>query len=159
MSNDVTQWLAEIKALQQRLTELQQERDDAYTSAANWRRLYETEAQQRRTEATYAQQIKENLEEEKQRLQGFPELDWDEPEAESMVQREIESLVALEDLKQKLTEALLERMRLRSEVLRLAQVLQAEQESHVQTRKSLTTALGDAVDQLTKERSEKEKTE
>lgn len=159
MSNDVTQWLAEIKTLQQRLTELQQERDDAYTSAANWRRLYETEAQQRRTEATYAQQITETLKEENQRLQGFPELDWDEPEAESMVQREIEALSTVEDLQQKLTEALLERMRLRSEIMRLSQVLQTEQESHVQTRKSLTTALGDAVDQLTKERAETGKSE
>lgn len=35
MSQDVRQWLLEIKALQQKLAEVNQERDQAYTSAAN----------------------------------------------------------------------------------------------------------------------------
>jgi len=49
MSQNVTQWLAEIQALKQQLADAQQEREQAYTSAANWQRLYETEAQQRRS--------------------------------------------------------------------------------------------------------------
>ena len=53
---DIKQWLAEIKALQQKLAQANQERDEAYASAANWRSLYETEAKQRRTEAVLARQ-------------------------------------------------------------------------------------------------------
>ena len=35
---------------------------------------------------------------------------------------------------------------------RLLQALKTEQENHAQTRNSLTTALGDAIDGLTRER-------
>ena len=59
MSQDVTQWLAEIRTLQRQLADVRQERDQAYASAANWRRLYETEARQRRTEvADFQTQLK-----------------------------------------------------------------------------------------------------
>lgn len=51
----VQQWLAEIKGLQQKLLEVQQEREQAYASAANWRNLYEIEAKQRRAEAQTSQ--------------------------------------------------------------------------------------------------------
>ena len=50
MTQDVTQWLDEIKALKQQLVEMRQEREEAYASAINWQQRYETEAQQRRVE-------------------------------------------------------------------------------------------------------------
>ncbi len=56
MTQDVRQWLGEIKHLQQKLAEAHKERDEAFASAANWRHLYETEAKQRRTEAALMQQ-------------------------------------------------------------------------------------------------------
>ena len=73
MTQDVRQWLAEIKTLQQKLTETQKERDEAYASAANWRNLYETEAKQRRTESRLAQQAIGSLKEELQSLQALPD--------------------------------------------------------------------------------------
>ena len=48
MSQDLTQWIAEVRTLQRQLADTQKERDQAYNSAANWRRHYETEARQRR---------------------------------------------------------------------------------------------------------------
>jgi hypothetical protein len=51
MSQDLTQWIAEVRTLQRQLTDTRRERDQAYNSAANWRRLYENEARQRRQEA------------------------------------------------------------------------------------------------------------
>jgi len=47
------------------------------------------------------------------------------------------------ELKERLVAVLAERDR-------LAQALEAEQANHAQTRKSLTTALGDAIDMLSK---------
>ena len=61
MTYDVSQWLAEIKTLKQQLAEATQEREQAHASAANWRQLYETEAQQRRSEFNLAQQTIEQL--------------------------------------------------------------------------------------------------
>jgi len=69
MSNDVRQWLAEIKELKQQLADSIRDRDAANESAANWRRLYNTEAQQRRTEARLAQQQIDALTLEVQQLQ------------------------------------------------------------------------------------------
>jgi hypothetical protein len=43
MTYDVSQWLAEIKALKQQLATASQESEQAHASAANWRQLYETE--------------------------------------------------------------------------------------------------------------------
>ena len=51
MSQDVRQWLDEIKRLQQQLTEVSRDRDDAGESATQWRQLYNTEAEQRRNDA------------------------------------------------------------------------------------------------------------
>ncbi|MEW6497615.1 MAG: hypothetical protein AB1589_34700, partial [Cyanobacteriota bacterium] len=61
MSNDVTQWLTEIKQLKQQLADTISDRDSAYESAANWRQLYTNEAQQRRTETRLAQEQLESL--------------------------------------------------------------------------------------------------
>ena len=55
MVNEVSQWLAEIQTLQQQLKVLGQERDQAYASAANWRRLYESESEQRRHDSERSQ--------------------------------------------------------------------------------------------------------
>ncbi len=52
----------------------------------------------------------------------------------------------MEDLQAKLITAIKERDR-------LFQALKTEQENHAQTRNSLTTALGDAIDSLTRERA------
>ena len=56
MTQDIRQWLNEIKALQQQLTEVVRDREAALESAAQWRQLYNTEAQQRRAEAKLNQQ-------------------------------------------------------------------------------------------------------
>jgi SMC interacting uncharacterized protein involved in chromosome segregation len=51
MSQEVVQWLNQIKALQQDVAELQQALADCQDSGNRWRQLYETEAQQRRDAA------------------------------------------------------------------------------------------------------------
>lgn len=140
---DVTQWLAEIQSLQQQLATAHQEREDAYASAANWRKLYETEAQQRRIEANLSRQTVELLKAEVQQLKGLPLTGSGNSAAWSEIQQAVEQLSNVADLKTKLTEVLVERDR-------LMQALKAEQAEHAQTRKSLTTALGDAVDMLSK---------
>lgn len=143
MTQDVTQWLAEIKALKQQLAESQQERDQAYASAANWQRLYETEAQQRRAEAGLARQRIEELMLEIQHLQGKGAIAINETAIRSTIQAEVEQWQTTTELRQQLVAALIEREQ-------LVEALKVEQSNHAQTRKSLTTALGDAIDQLSK---------
>jgi chromosome segregation ATPase len=146
MSNDVTQWLAQIKALKQQLADSVSDRDAAYESAANWRQLYTNEAQQRRTEARLAQEQIESLKAQIQQLQGdSSRLKADDPEAASAIEQEVAQLQTLEELKAKLKEVLAERDR-------LMDALKIEQANHAQTRKSLTAVIGDTIDQLTKER-------
>jgi len=146
MSNDVTQWLAQIKALKQQLADSVSDRDAAYESAANWRQLYTNEAQQRRTEARLAQEQIETLKAQIQQLQGdSSRLKADDPEAASAIEQEVAQLQTLEELKAKLKEVLAERDR-------LMDALKIEQANHAQTRKSLTAVIGDTIDQLTKER-------
>ena len=150
MAFDVTQWLAEIKTLQRQLTETCQERDAAYSSAANWRKIYEIEAQQRRIEAQqYKQQIAK-LQTEIDRFNGqsFPN-GADAVDAKvgidpETIKQQVAQLHSPADLQAKLTETLI-----RCE--RLSQALKAEQLDHAKTRKNLTTALGDAIDILSKE--------
>ncbi len=146
MTHDVRQWLAEIKHLQQKLTETQQERDEAYASAASWRNLYETEAQQRRTEAHLARQTVDALKLEIEQIQSRPQIRPADPAALSAIQTEVGLLQGVQELQTKLADALVE-------CDRLTQSLKAEQVAHLQTRKSLTTALGDTIDMLTKERT------
>lgn len=146
MSNDVTQWLAQIKALKQQLADSVSDRDAAYESAANWRQLYTNEAQQRRTEARLAQEQIETLKAQIQQLQGdSSRLKADDPEAASAIEQEVAQLQTIEELKAKLKEVLAERDR-------LMDALKIEQTNHAQTRKSLTAVIGDTIDQLTKER-------
>lgn len=146
MSQDVTQWLAEIQDLKQKLAQAQTEREQAYSSAANWRRLYETEAQQRRTEANLARQTVDALKLEIQQLRGDP-VAGSKRAALSAIEAEVEQLQSPSALRQKLIEALSDRDR-------LIQALKTEQANHAQTRKSLTTALGDAIDLLSKEQGQ-----
>lgn len=145
MTQDVRQWLAEIKLLQQKLVAAQQERDEAYASAANWRSLYEAEAKQRRTETHLAQQNVEALKAENQRMRELPQDSNRDSEALAIIQKEVDQLNNVDELKLALIRAL-------TECDRLSRALKAEQASHSQTRNALTTALGDTVDMLAKER-------
>jgi DNA repair exonuclease SbcCD ATPase subunit len=146
MSNDVTQWLAQIKALKQQLAETISDRDTAYESADNWRQLYNTEAQQRRTEARLAQQQVETLKAEIRQRQGeSSQLKADDPEAASAIEQELAKMQTVEELRTKLKDIMVERDR-------LLDALKIEQTNHAQTRKSLTTVIGDTIDQLSKER-------
>ncbi|MBW4494093.1 MAG: hypothetical protein KME26_13590 [Oscillatoria princeps RMCB-10] len=148
MSQNFSQWLEEIKTLQQQLAEREQERDAANASADRWRELYNTEAQQRRTEAKQAQQTIESLKAEIQRL---------EEEAARAKEDDAGSLSAIEqelgrlgsgELTAKLAKLLSSRLEALQEVDRLALALKDEQAAHAKTRQSLTTALGDTMDRL-----------
>ncbi|MFB8792414.1 MAG: hypothetical protein U7123_27110 [Potamolinea sp.] len=147
MSNELTQWLTEIKALRQQLADSASDRDAAHESADKWRQLYNNEAQQRRTEARLVQQQLETLKSQLQELQGevlAPKSD--ASQAESAIDQELAQLETFEDLKAKLKEIILERDR-------LLDALKTEQASHAQTRKSLTAVIGDTMEQLNKERA------
>ncbi|MCA1995255.1 MAG: hypothetical protein LDL41_24880 [Coleofasciculus sp. S288] len=147
MSNDVTQWLAQIKELKQQLANSISDRDAAYESAANWRKLYTTEAQQRRAEARLAQQQIENLKAQIRQLQEEgSRLKSADPQAATAIEQEITQLQTLEELRVKLKDVMVERDR-------LIDALKIEQANHAQTRKSLTSVIGDTIDQLAKERS------
>ncbi|MEP0870608.1 hypothetical protein NDA01_12415 [Trichocoleus desertorum AS-A10] len=156
MTQDVRQWLSEIKALQQQLAEAERERDAAYTSATNWRRLYETEAQQRRTETNLTQQAIADLQTEIQQLQGGIIFGDNASHPAAEMSQALDQLQTPAELREKLGQILQEQSRLQGEVERLVQALQLEQTNHAQTRKSLTTALGDTIDLLTKERAIKQ---
>ena len=141
MSYDIQQWILEIKSLQQQLADMQRDRDAALDSAANWRQLYNTEAQQRRDEALRSQQTIESLKAQIQQLheevKGIERLS--SPDA---ISASVEQIENVQELQAKLIEVLIERDR-------IAQSLKDECLAHAQTREKLTTALGDAVDVLT----------
>ncbi len=153
MNHDVTQWLAEIKALKQQIAEVERQREEAYASADRWRDLYNTEAQQRRNEVKRNQETIAELHLEIQRLQ-------ERFHAAQSQQGQVLEAIAQEAaqqgeqaLKAKLLETLNERDRARTEIERLTTALETEKASHEQTRKTLTMALGDTVDLLSKGRS------
>lgn len=135
MSENVAQWLAEIQSLQRQVSELQQEREQAYASADNWRKLYEGEAKQRQREVTQSAQKIEQLQ---QALQAAQETDKNSHK-NSRNQ-------PADPLQNQLTAA-------KQECDRIKSLLQAEQAEHEKTRASLTAALGDAIDLLAKERT------
>jgi cell division septum initiation protein DivIVA len=152
MIQEVKQWIDEIQILQQKLTEANQEREEAFASAAKWRNLYETEAKQRRAEANLARQNANALKAEIHHLQESPILDEaqicsDRPTLPASLQH-----LGMNELKAKLAQALVE-------ADRLTQTLKTEQASHAQTRHALTTALGDTIDRLTQERAARHKDE
>lgn len=139
MSQDLTQWIAEVRTLQCQLADARRERDQAHNSAANWRRLYENEARQRRQDAEQYQteiaQINQRLLEQ-QRTQR---------EAQHLVTG-LEQANSLSGLQDQLS-ALVQRCQ------RLTQSLDTERQSHENTRQALTAALSDTFDILKPERS------
>ncbi|NJL10009.1 MAG: hypothetical protein HC908_06990 [Calothrix sp. SM1_7_51] len=146
MSQDLTQqWLTEIKTLKQQVAELLQNKDSAWASSEKWRKLYNIEAEQRRTDVQLAQQAISSLKAEIQRLQGIGEPTLNDANAIDAIRQQVEQFASIEELKIKLFEALKERDR-------LLLAVKTEKEEHEQTRKSLTAALGDAIDTLGKER-------
>ena len=148
MSQELTQqWLTEIQALKQYIAHLQQERDAAWESSEKWRKLYNTEAEQRRTDANLSKQAIASLQVQIQRLQGIEAAQLNDGAATAAIVQEIAQIKSTEELKAKLVAAIKERDRLQ-------QALKKEQDEHSQTRKSLTTALGDAIDSLTRQRTE-----
>lgn len=146
MNQDLTQqWLTEIQTIKDQMAELQSDRDAAWESAQKWRKLYNTEAEQRRTDAQLSQQAIASLKADLHKLQGL-ETETLAVTTVTAIQQEIEQLKSVEDLQGKLIAVLKERDR-------LLQALKTEQDNHAQSRNSLTTALGDAIDSLTRERS------
>ncbi|WP_017655483.1 hypothetical protein [Fortiea contorta] len=146
MNQDLTQqWLAEIQSLKQQIAELESDRTTAWESSQKWRKLYNTEAEQRRTDAQLAQQAIASLKQTIQTLQGIDGVTLADATAATAIQAEIIQINSLEELKTKLIAVTKERDR-------LLQALKTEQDHHTQTRKSLTTALGDAIDTWTRER-------
>ena len=142
MSQDVSQWLAEIKSLQRQLAEAQASLEEAYTIAANWQQRYETEAQQRRMDANRTQQAMIDLEQKIAYLTGVTS-PRDPTTISASLQEEVAQLAASE-LQERLLNTLVERDR-------LLQALADEQASHEETRRRLTTALGDAIGVFAKE--------
>ena len=138
----ITQWLAEVKSLQQQVSELQKEREQAYGSVNNWRRLYEAEAQQRRRDIEgYNRKIK-RLE---QSLAAYEDAAQSGPER---LQTEINTIQKTHSVEQLQTQLVASK----TEIEQLRDLLKEEQSAHEQTRESLTAALSDAVDLLAKER-------
>ncbi|MEO0768446.1 MAG: hypothetical protein AAFY72_03280 [Cyanobacteria bacterium J06649_4] len=142
MSPDVSQWLAEVRSLQQQVSELQQERERAYASVENWRKRYEAEAQQRRRDIdNYNRKIK--------RLkQSLAEFQSAAQNKDAQLQTEINAIQDTQSVEQLRAQLVTSK----TEVDRLKGLLKAEQTEHEQTRASLTAALSDAVDLLAKER-------
>jgi hypothetical protein len=150
-SNDNTavltqKWLAEIQALKQQLLEQQRDRDAAWESSQKWRKLYNTEAEQRRTDAHLAQQAIASLKIELHKLKGLEGGVLADGQTTTAITQQIEQIQSVQELQAKLIAVTKERDR-------LLQALKTEQENHAQTRKSLTTALGDAIDSLARQRA------
>jgi len=145
MSQELAQWVAEIRALKQQLAEMQRELDTANESAANWRQRYTTEAEQRRTDTRLAQQQIDTFKAQIRELQTPLRQGSDDSAVVEAVQQQVEQLQTVEELKATLQQTLIERDR-------LVEALKAEQANHAQTRKSLTTVIGDTIDKLTKEK-------
>jgi len=143
MTQDITRWLTEIRTLQQQLASLRQERDQAYKSATNWRQLYDAEAKQRREEVAQLQLTVKTLRTELEALRSQPSVSVDpvlpSPDADA-------DLSTVEGLRTELVKAL-------QACDRLQQALNAERMNHAETRKSLTTALGEAIDALSPHQS------
>jgi phage shock protein A len=143
MSQDVAQWLAEIKSLKQQMADLQTQLQQSYQSADNWQRRYEVEAQQRRIEVGQTQDTVAQLQREILRLQGHAQIADDEQAEIVAMQAGIDATTPPEELRQRLVAVIIERDR-------LAAALLQEQTTHAETRRNLTTALGDAIDLLAK---------
>jgi hypothetical protein len=143
-------WLAEIQSLTQQMTQFQRERDESWESSQKWRQLYNTEAEQRRADNKIHQEIIASVKAEVQKFSGInTEAGTDKT---TVIQQQIAQFNSIEELQTQLLEVIQERDC-------LLQALKLEQENHTQTRKSLTTALGDAIDSLARSRAESKDTE
>ena len=144
-STQLTQkWLAEIQSLTQQMTKFQRERDEAWESSQKWRQLYNTEAEQRRADTKMHQEAIASVKAEVQKFSGInAETGIDKT---TVIQQQIAQFNSIEELQTQLLEVIQERDC-------LLQALKLEQENHNQTRKSLTTALGDAIDSLARLRA------
>lgn len=129
MSQDLTQWIAEVRTLQRQLADTQKERDQAFNSAANWRRLYETEARQRREESA---EFQAQIAAIQQRLSATPG---------ATLERDLAAVNSLQGLQQRL-DGLVQQCQ------DLTEQLEAERAAHAHTRQTLTAALGDTFDAL-----------
>ena len=148
MAQDVAQWLAEIKALQQQVAELIQERDRAYASADSLRKMYDAEAAQRQRDAIAAQRKIEKLKQTVIALQ-VPDDAAFSGELSGRLKADITAIQSnrsIESLQTQLIES-------KKQCEKFKSLLEAEQADHESTRQSMTAALGDAVDLLTKARS------
>ncbi|NJR67246.1 MAG: hypothetical protein HC771_00245 [Synechococcales cyanobacterium CRU_2_2] len=155
MSQDVTQWLEEIRSLRAQLATVQQERDEAFSESATWRDRLNAEMQLRvRESALLKQQIdtlaSRELAEQADGLGAGTEGSGAEPKANTPIsaqlQEALNQLTSLEDLREFAVTIAQERDRLRQE-------LQAERQAHQDTRESLSIALGDTIDLLTQRSS------
>lgn len=138
MTQDITRWLTEIRTLQQQLESVRKERDQAYTSAANWRQLYDAEAKQRREEVEHLQQTIATLRTE---LETFRAYQADTVTALLEQQLDATDIHTVEGLRTELIKAL-------QTCDRLQRTLEAEKASHAETRQTLTATLGEAIDAL-----------
>ena len=143
MVNEVSQWLAEIQTLQQQLQVLGQERDQAYASAANWRRLYESESEQRRNDSERSQTRIRALANQLNMFQQAPVTGEASSDLEQVL-AEVNQVESVDELRSQLTDAL-------TLCDQLSNTLKSEQFAHEETRQSLTTALGDTIDLLAKD--------
>ena len=105
---------------------------------------------QRRNDAKLTQQSIASLEAQIEQLQSFSPIVPEEDDAGVARQQEVEKLETVGELKAKLAEVLEERNRAIEQVKQLTQALKQEEARHAETSKNLTSALGDAVDLLTK---------
>ncbi len=139
MSQELTQWITEVRTLQRQLADTRKERDQAYNSAANWQRLYETEARQRREETQVLRTQVQTLQVQLQQADAKGSA------VSTVVRHNLESVNSMDGLQAQL-EALVARCQ------ELTDQLETEKEAHAKTLKDLTAALGDAFDTLTPER-------
>jgi chromosome segregation ATPase len=140
MSQEVVQWLNEIKTLQQQVADLQGQLAEANDSGDRWRARYDAEAQQHRTALTQSQSQLQVVQAQLAQVQSPVN-----PETltiDSAMAARLDRLTP-EGMKQKLIEVWAERDQMET-------ALKAERSAHEQTRKDLTTALADAMEVLSK---------
>jgi len=154
MSDNVAQWLAEVRSLQQQVKTLEQEREQAYGSVENWRKLYEGEAQQRRRDAAASRCKIEQLEQAISTENTSENLLNDSQSSADPDSSRLKAEIATIENTQSLTALKAQLIATKRQCNQLAQQVKAEQEAHEQTRESLTAALGDTVNLLSKERTE-----
>jgi hypothetical protein len=160
MAQDVTPWLTEIRTLQRQLSDARQDCEAAYASAANWRQLYETEAQQRRLEVEQSQDRIQQLSAQVQALQAASlptgSAGATAPSAaeghtpDNLDPATLAELSPSGDIPTDVAQLQAQFKTLLDRCQTLHQALNAEKLAHSRTRQSLTTALGDTIDMLAK---------